>query len=470
VTPESEASASTAAGSARLDRSAWGWAFYECGRNPYVILCTIYILAPYIASQLFASGIEGQAAIADWNRNAGIIVALSAPFLGAIADRYGNRKPFLLGVTALMVPLIFSLWWAVPPGTPGLPVWAVGLVITATGVLFAWNEVLHNSMLPNATTPASLPHASGMALALGNGVSVVFLLVMLWGLAFPGVFDLPLVPDQPLFGLDPATHETSRIAGPVAAVWFALAAIPLFLFARDAPRTGLGSGAAVRSGITSLLATIRTLFSQHRNAGTFLVARMLYTDGKTALLIFGGVVAAGVLDWGLLEMTAYGIILSVFAVIGGLLGGWLDTRIGPKNAVVIEIAVTCACLVTMSSQSPTHVFWMPVEPGEAVWGSPVFSTLPELVYLGAAMLVAVSVTAAYSSSRTLLTRLAPPGMAGEFFGLYALAGAATAWLGPMLVGWFTRLFDSQQAGLASILILLVAGLAVLLKVRQPEEA
>jgi MFS transporter, UMF1 family len=451
----------------KLDRSAWAWALYEGGRNPYVVLCTIYVLAPYIATTVFTDPIAGQSAIADWNRNAGILVALTAPFIGAIADRYGGRKPLLLFVTVAMVPLIFALWWAVPQGQPGLPIWAIGLVIAAVGVLFAWNEVLHNSMLPSASTPATLPHTSGLALALGNLFSVLFLVVVLWAFAFPGRVDWPFVPDQPLFGLDAAAHENSRIVAPIAAVWFAIAAIPLFLFARDARRTGTRAAEAVAQGVSGLARTISRIATHHRNAGVFLIARMLYTDGKTALLIFGGVVAAGVLNWGLIEMTLYGIILSVFAVIGGLLAGVLDTRLGPKNAVILEIAVTIACLITMSTQSPTMVFGFPVEEGVKVWNSPFFATLPELVFLGGAVIVAISVTAAYASSRTMLTRLAPPGMAGEFFGLYSLAGAATAWLGPLLVGWFTTAFQSQQAGLASILILLVAGLIALMFVKPP---
>lgn len=97
----------------------------------------------------------------------------------------------------------------------------------------------------------------------------------------------------------------------------------------------------------------------------------------------------------------------------------------------------------------------------------MFTTLPEVVFVAGAIIIAISITAAYASSRTLMARLAPKGMEGEFFGLYSLAGSATVWLGPLLVGLFTRAFQSQQIGLASTGLLLIGGLVIMLFVRQP---
>ena len=71
----------------KMDRSGFSWALFEGGRNPYVILCTIYILAPYIATTVFSDPVEGQAAIASWHKIGGLIVAVTAPLLGAIADK-----------------------------------------------------------------------------------------------------------------------------------------------------------------------------------------------------------------------------------------------------------------------------------------------------------------------------------------------------------------------------------------------
>lgn len=451
----------------KLDRSSLSWACFEAGRNPYVILCTIYILAPYIATTVFSDPVVGQATIASWHTLAGIIVALTAPFLGAIADRFGNRKPILGVVTCVMVLANFSLWWALPAGQGGLSIVMIGALTTALGVLFAYNEVLHNAMLPTASTPATLPHASGLGLALGNLASVVFLVFVLWGLAFPGQVDWSFVPSQALFGLNPATHETSRIVAPMTAVWFAIAALPLFFFSRDKQPSGIKPSKAAIDGVVGMVKAIGRLFRVDRNAGLYLIARMLYVDGKTAILIVAGVTAAGVFGWGLLEMSAYGVILSIFAVFGGLVAGRVDARIGAKWSIIVEIAVTLICLLILTSQSKTHVFGMDVVPDTPIWNAPMFTTLPEVVFVCGAIIIAISITAAYASSRTLMARLAPKGMEGEFFGLYSLAGSATVWMGPLLVGIFTKAFQSQQIGLASTGFLLLGGLALMFFVKQP---
>jgi UMF1 family MFS transporter len=137
--------------------------------------------------------------------------------------------------------------------------------------------------------------------------------------------------------------------------------------------------------------------------------------------------------------------------------------------VAIEIGVTLLCLITMVSMSADRMlFVIPVDPEARVWPGAVFDTAPELAYLGASMLIAISITAAYASSRTLMARLAPKGMEGELFGLYALSGAATVWLGPMLVERFTEAYQSQRAGFSSIAVLLVLGFALLIWVKPPE--
>ena len=453
----------------RIDRGAWSWALFEWARNPFVLLCTIYVLGPYIATVVIGDPIRGQEVISGWHKTAGIIVALTAPFLGAAADRMGRRKPLLFGIVALMAPAM-ALQYFAQPGGEGLPLWALGAVLVTANVCFAWTEVLHNSMLPHATRSALVPRLSGLGLALGNAASVLLLVFVLCAFALPGNVDWPFLPDAPLFGLNAEAHEPSRIVGPITAGWLVLFAIPLFLYTPDYNTTGQGFASAIAGSVGNVIRTLRKL-RDYRNIALFLVARMFYADGKIAILIFGGVYAAGVLSWGLIELLAFGVILSIFAVFGGFVGGWLDERVGPKRAVAIEIAVTLLCLLTMVSMSPQRIFFIvPVDPGASAWDGPLFRTAPEIGYLLAAMLIAISITAAFASSRTLMARLAPPGMAGELFGLYALSNAATAWLAPLLVEHFTRTYQSQQAGFASIALLLLAGLALLLRVTPPERA
>jgi UMF1 family MFS transporter len=463
-----DATAGTASASAAgIDRSGWSWAIFEWARNPYIILCIIYVLGPYIATTVVGDPVQGQTVVASWHRIGGIIVAVTAPFLGAGADRMGRRKPLLALVMAVLAPAIFVQWFAMPAGEGGAPLWMIGAAVIVAGVTFAWSEVLHNAMLTTATRPALLSHVSGLGLALGNAASVLLLVFVLWGLALPGQVDWPFLPPTPLFGLDQAAHEPSRIVAPLCAIWLLLFAAPLFLYTRDFNTTGEKFGDAMRHGVANVVRTLVKM-RNYRNVVLFLLARMLYFDGKLAILITGGLYAAGVMGWNLIEMLSYGIILSIFAVLGGVAGGWLDHWFGPKRAVAIEIGVTLLCLAAMSSMSLTTMFFViEVDPNVHVWDGPMFQTAPELAYIGFAMIIAVSITAAFASSRSLMARLAPEGMEGEVFGLYAMAGSATAWLGPLLVEYFTEAYQSQRAGFMSIALLLLAGFLMLLFVKPP---
>jgi MFS transporter, UMF1 family len=464
VLPETVAAAAPVSASGRIDRGAWSWALFEWARNPWVLLGTIYVFTPYLSNFVIGDPVRGQSIIAGWHTTSGAIIAFTAPFLGAATDRMGRRKPLLGVATAVLAAAIIAMWWALPDG--GLPLWAIGLAVVVSGVSFVYTEVVHNAMLTRATPPATLSHVSGLGLALGSVASVLLLLFVLVTMALPGQIDLPYLPDAPMFGLDPAQHEPSRIVTLLCAAWLIVFSIPIFLYTPDLTTTGESLGVALKNAVGNVARTIVKL-RDYRNVALFLIARMLYADGKTAILIFSGVYVSGTMEWDLLEMLAYGIILTIFAIAGGLGAGLLDHAVGVKRAVAIEIGVTVLCLIAMVSMSPTSIFFLPVEPGVPAWDSPFFSTLPELAYLGFAILIAISITAAYASSRSMMARLAPKGMEGEVFGLYALSGSATAWLAPGLVAYFTSTTQSLRAGFASIVILLIAGFLLLLFVKPP---
>jgi UMF1 family MFS transporter len=450
---------------ARIDRGAFSWALFEWARNPWVLLGTIYVFTPYLSNFVIGDPVRGQSIIAGWHTTSGAIIALTAPFLGAATDRMGRRKP-LLGVAASVLAVaIIAMWWSLP-NDAGLPLWAIGLAVVVSGVSFVYTEVVHNAMLTRAAPPGTLSHVSGLGLALGSIASVLLLVFVLITMALPGQIDLPFLPDAPMFGLNRAAHEPDRIVTLICAAWLIVFSIPIFLYTPDLTTTGEPLGAALKNGVGNVARTILKL-RDYRNVALFLIARMLYADGKTAILIFSGVYVSGTMDWNLLEMLAYGITLTIFAIAGGLGAGLLDHAVGVKRAVAIEIGVTVLCLIAMVSMSPTSVFFMPVEADVPVWDSAFFSTLPELAYLAFAIIIAISITAAYASSRSLMARLAPKGMEGELFGLYALAGSATAWLAPGLVAYFTSTTQSLRAGFASITILLVAGFLLLLFVKPP---
>jgi UMF1 family MFS transporter len=457
------ASASVAAPAAPPSRrAANAWAFAQATRDPYVILIAIYIFAPYYVTRVIGDPVAGQTLVAGANKWGGWVVMLTAPLLGAAIDRLGPRKPWLAGVSLLMAAAVGALWFTPPDGS-GLSPAVVALIFAALTVLIAYHEMLHNALLLPAAGLAGAPRASGLALAGGNFFSVLLLVTVLIAFALPGKVDWPFIPAAPLFGLDPALGEPDRITGPIVAVLLALGVVPLLRIVPDMARTGLGLAAAVRTGAGDLARLFREARG-HRDALTFLLARMIYTDGLTAILVFGGLYAAGSMRWATLEMLGYGIVLSVAAVAGGLLAGVLDNRLGPKLAVKLELALLIIAQTMVLGMGRDRILFQPYA-GPKFWDGPMFTTLPEIVFLGIGCFVAIAVTAAYASSRTLLTRIAPPDKLGVFFGLYVLSGSATMWLGPLLVEAATRWGGSQAWGMAPVVGMLAAGLAILFLVR-----
>lgn len=443
----------------RLPGRARVWALYEGVRTPYVILIKVYIFIPYLATVLVGDPVSGQALVAKLAMAYGLFAALTAPLLGAAMDRAGRRMPVLAAITIAIILCCASLWWATPTG---LGLGLTCAIIFLAGVLFAYSEVLHNSLLPFAAPPAQTSATSGLGLALGSAISVALLAFVLWAFALPARMSAPWLPAAPLLGLSAAGHETDRIVGPLVAVVFALGALPLFLRGRDAPR---GVGGGIDESFGQLKRTLKSLPS-NRPMATFLVSRMIYTDGLTAILLFTGIYAAGVMRWSALELTALAIIVSCFLAIGGLVGARLDRHFGPRRAIRIELAVVIVGQLALIGIAPNRLFYFAYS-GPPIWDGPLFTHLPELAFVLVACINAVGICGCYASSRSMLTSLATPATIGSWFGLYALSGTVTIWLGSALIGAATSVWDSQQAGFAALVVLLAVGWVGMRFVRAP---
>jgi UMF1 family MFS transporter len=164
-------------------------------------------------------------------------------------------------------------------------------------------------------------------------------------------------------------------------------------------------------------------------------------------------------------------VTSLSAAIGALIGGVIDDRFGSKVAILIAVGGTAFLLVIGVSLQPGSLFYfIDVTPDVAVWSSPYFKTLPEVLYFLNTQLFGMFITVGFASARTMMARISPPELVTQFFGLYALSGTATAFIAPLLVGFFTALFESQRAGLASLIGLLVVGFVMMIFVKEEQAA
>lgn len=440
------------AGASRIGRVSW--ALFEWGRNPYVQLVTIFIYAPYFARDIVGDAVHGQALWGAISGYTGLAIAVLAPIFGAVADAGGRRKPWIAFYGALLALAASCLWFGVPDGTQSIII--VGATIAVANIAYEFTNVFHNSLLSSVARPQHIGALSGLGYALGNVASVLLLIFVL--LAF-------YLPEHPWLGLVRATHEHERIVGPLSAAWLLVFSIPLFLWTPDRPAAGHSLAQAMRLGLKSVGHTIRSL-RHYDNVALYLIARAIYNDGKTAVLTFGGVYASGVFHWQAKQLAVFGILLCVFAALGGLLGGRLADRIGARNAILVSIVGTMVGSVLSLGFTPDRMlFVIPYDPAQQL-GIPVFHSWPELSYLAVVAIIAVFIVAAYANSRTMLARIAPEERMAEFFGLYALSGTSTAFLAPLAVGYVTAASHSQQWGMAAIVAFLLVGFIGMLFVRE----
>jgi UMF1 family MFS transporter len=266
---------------------------------------------------------------------------------------------------------------------------------------------------------------------------------------------------DPLIKLDTGTREGDRLVGPFAALWFAIFMIPFFLFVPDTHKPP-PPGTVKRTALAELWDTVSGL-PRHPDMLFFLLARMLYIDGLTAIFAFGGIYGASVFGWQALELGIFGIVLTLTGVLGAVAGGVLDDRIGARNVIMAALLVLLVGTLGILSIDKTHVlFGLEVAPKAA--GSAPFSSAGERVFLVFAMVIGIVAAPVQAASRSLLARLAPPEKVTQFFGLFAFSGKVTAFFAPFLIASVTAATGSERAGMSAIMFFLIAGMVLMLKV------
>jgi len=439
------------------------WAMFDWANQPFFTVVTTFIFAPYFANVMVGDPVAGQSAWAFTQAASGVIIALLSPFLGAMADAGGPRKPYIFTFQVVLALGCAALWFAYPgrPDLVGPIAWAV--VVATIGAEIS--IVLNNAQLPSIVPRDRMGRLSGLGWGLGYVGGLVALLTVL-AVSKPSMFGLAADDSRPLFGLDPATNELERLVGPASALWLALFVLPMFLFTPDAPRGKISIMAAAREGGAKLVGTLRQL-GKHRNAATYLVAFMLYNDGLAAIIAFGGVYASATFGWSTVTLGIFGIVLTLFAIPGAFLGGWLDDRLGSKRTVQFAIAGVIVATVGIVGVTANAVFYV-VDAKPLAANRALFGSTQELVFMAFALLLGFCMGPMQAGGRTLVGRLAPSSMTGEFFGLFALSGRATAWMAPLSIGILTATTGSNRVGVAVVLVFLVAGFLVLMRVREPE--
>ncbi len=434
----------------------WGWWFFDWASQPYNTLLVTFIFGPYL-KEILGSGPRAQAVWGYGIGAAGVVIAVGAPLLGAVADRAGRTVGFVWLFSAMYVAGAWYLWTAAP-GDFNLTRLMIAFGIGLIGMEFA--TIFTNAMLPGLGTGAEIGRISGSGWAFGYVGGLIALVLMLGVFQIDGTTGRTLLGLPPLFGLDPALREGTRIVGPLTAVWYAVFMVPFFLWVR-APRTGAAQSlrSAFASAWPDLRASLASLPGQ-RSLAAYLASSMLYRDALNGFYVFGGIYAAGVLGWGVTDTGTFGIVAIIAGALFAWLGGRSDARFGPKPVIAVTVAVLTLTAIAVLFITREAVFGRAVAPG---------SRLPDFAFYLVGIVIGGAGGALQSASRTMVVRLARPEAMTQAFGIYALTGKATSFLAPLSIAVVTGLTGSQRLGIMPLVVLFLSGLVLLVWVRPPVE-
>jgi MFS transporter, UMF1 family len=436
------------------------WIFFDWAAQPYFTLITTFIYAPYFATHVASDPASGQSLWGFATAAAGLLIALTSPVLGAIADASGRRKPWIAAFGAMLVIGSSLMWYGKPGDVSVIPPLLLAYGIATVGVEFA--TVFNNAMMPTLVPPDRIGRLSGTGWATGYVGGILSLILVLGFLAASPETGHTLFGFTPWFGLDPVTHQGDRITGPLTGIWFIVFVLPMFLLTPDYPAKRAWRE-ALRKGLTDLRQTLAELPKQ-RSMAAFLLANMIYTDGLVSLFAFGGIYAAGTFGWNTIQIGTFGILLAIAGTFGAWLGGKLDDSLGPKRVITGSMLILLLAVIAILLVDRDSIFFVKVaapEPGGALFAAPA-----ERAYLVLGCLIGAAGGPLQAASRTLLIHMAPKDRIAQYFGLFALTGKVTSFVGPLLIGIVTAVADSQKAGMAVLVLFFVAGLVLLRRVRE----
>ena len=343
-----------------------------------------------------------------------LIVAVTSPLLGAIADRGGARKKLMLAYTAICLIGVL-LMTALRPGMV-----VAGLVIfVIANVGFESALVFYNAYLPDIVPPGKQGWVSGLGFGVGYLGSALGLLIVL-----------------------PFTERVEVVWLLVAAFFFVFS-LPAFLYLPRDRGGGMSVPEAARWGVTNFRQIVREVW-QLEDLRNFLIAFFFYIDGVLTIIVSAGNVATETFGFAFNETIILFLVVQISALVGAFALAKPTDSYGPKkilNGVLVLWIVASVSAFFIQSQA---LFW------------------------AVAVVVGLGLGAVQSASRSFMSSLIPAGKEAEMFGFYALCGKSSSVVGPLLFGGAALVFSgNQRPGFLLIAVLFIIGLALLQRVNDP---
>ena len=411
-------------------KEVFAWSLYDFANQPFTTIIVTFIYSAFFVKVIASNEQEGTFLWTNAIAITAVVVSFLSPILGALADKGGYRKFFL--ILSTLICALFSIFLYFP--TEGQVYFAITCFVIAN-IAFEMGSVFCNSYLPDLSSSDNIGRISGYA----------------WGLGFVGGL---LALFLSLFLFDINNPDEIRKINILVGLWFLLFSIPIFFFVKDSKTEKLNKQ-HIYSSFRSIKETFRTIVN-YRKIYRFLIARLFFNDGLITIFALGGVYAVGTLDFSFEEVMILGIVLNFCAGVGSFLFGYIEDNIGTKKVINISLLILIVATLIAFIAPYTNSFDDVVLYIEKI-DFHYSLTFPQFMFWIAGILIGLMVGPNQSCSRSLMARLTPKEKQNEFFGFFALTGKATSFLGPLLFGIITK-FHSQQMALWVVVILLLIGL------------
>jgi len=417
------------------NREHIAWYLYDFGNSAYAAVVLLAIYSAYFKGEV-VGGAEGSR---FWGISVGIamlVVAVTSPILGAIADFSASKKK-LLFIYSAITWLFTALLFFVEKGD----IFTGMLFFIIAEIGYRSGQVFYNSLLPEITTPEEMGIVSGIGWAIGSAGGILCLLIILPAIMF--IEGTLMV----------------RLSLPFTAVFFAVSTIPTFLWIKErAQPQQLPPGENLLTvSLKRLARTVRSV-KRFREFIKFIVAFLIYNDGILMALDFAAIIGAVLFGMDQQQLIIFMIIVQATSVLGAYIMGLISDKIGSKNSLVISIMMMTVVVIGMIFTNTIEGFFV----------------------IGA--LAGFALTGVQSVSRTMVGLFAPKGQSAEFFGFFAVAGRTSSFIGPTVYGilaaeaalYFEKQGklqmlaeqSGQRVAIISIALFLVLGLVILFTVNE----
>ncbi len=401
------------------------YGLYDFANSSYTAVIITFVISTYFAKQIVGD-VQLGAAYWQWTAGiCGILIALTGPFLGNLADKKKNGQIYYLQIFTYLCIFITCLFWFSKPNSNFILYTLI--IFLLSNFCYEISLIFYNSLLKKISSEKDIGTTSGIGFGLGYLGTIPILLLVLY------VF---ILPEKAPLGLDKSNFENVRFVSFVVAAWFLFFALPMIIYFKK------NIFIQANEDQSSTLKKLKEILWDQKLTvvGKFLIARMIYADALIVLISGGGVYAMGVFGYTFEEIIKLAISANIVALFGVLIGGYLNDKFSSKSIILV-------CIIALI--------------GSVIYTSLIAQT--KLQFFVSVMVVSIFLGTIQSASRVMMSNLLKDNNLGKGFGLFAFSGRITSFIGPLLVGTMTFFF-SQRIGLLSCSLLFIIGFVLMLKV------